>query len=157
MGGRGTLGIVNVHGIGHGETCNGKTPEKARDIIRLHHAKLLAELASKLKAVPEGDGTMPDNTTIIYFSDAGNEHHTNLSEWPYVVIGGSGGRMKLTERYIRYPQYGADGHKTILMASAIDGHNLAGRLDRIVYRLSPPTKQPDPCCLLISQLLLLSC
>ena len=56
---------------------------------------------------------MPDNTTIIYFSDAGNEHHANLSEWPYVVIGGSGGRMKLAERYIRYPQYGADGHKTI--------------------------------------------
>ena len=113
MGGRGTLGIVNVHGIGHGETCNGKTPEEARDIIRLHHAKLLAELASKLKAVPEGDGTMPDNTTIIYFSDAGNEHHVNLSEWPYVVIGGSGGRMKPAGRFIRYPQNGADGHKTI--------------------------------------------
>ena len=107
------LSDKNVHGIGHGETCNGKSPAEARDIIRLYHTKLLADLAAKLKAVPEGDGTMLDNTTIIYFSDAGNEHHANLNEWPYLVIGGSGGKMKLAGRYIRYPDYGQQGHKTI--------------------------------------------
>lgn len=107
------LSDKNVHGIGHGETSNGKSPAEARDIIRLHHTKLLADLAAKLKAVPEGDGTMLDNTTIIYFSDAGNEHHADLKEWPYLVIGGSGGRMKLAGRYIRYPEYGKPGHRTI--------------------------------------------
>lgn len=110
-----TLGLTekNVHGIGHGEDCNGKSPEQARDLIRLHHMELLAGLAAKLKAIPEGDGTMLDNTTILYFSDSGNEHHGNLSEWPYLVLGGSGGRMQLSGRYIRYPKYGQDGHKTI--------------------------------------------
>ena len=107
------LSDKNVHGIGHGETSNGKTPEQARDIIRLHHMELLADLAGKLKAVPEGDGTMLDNTTIIYLSDSGNGHHGNLNEWPYIVLGGSGGRMKIAGRYIQYPGYGADGHKTI--------------------------------------------
>ncbi len=107
------LSDKNVHGIGHGEVCNGKTPEQARDIIRVHHMKLLADLAGKLEAVPEGDGTMLDNTTIIYLSDAGNEHHGNLEEWPYIVLGGSGGRMRIAGRYIRYPEYGADGHMTI--------------------------------------------
>ena len=107
------LSDKNVHGIGHGETCNGKSPQEARDIIRLHHTKLIADLAAKLKAVPEGDGTMLDNTTILYFSDSGNEHHASLAEWPYVVVGGSGGRLKIAGRYIRYPKYGADGHKTI--------------------------------------------
>lgn len=110
-----TLGLTerNVHGIGHRETCNGKTPEEARDLIREHHLKLVADLAAKLKAVPEGDGTMLDNTTIFYFSDAGNEHHASLAEWPYLIIGGSGGRMRLAGRYLRFPQYGADGHKTV--------------------------------------------
>lgn len=111
----GGLGLSdkNVHGIGHGETTNGKSPEQARDIIRLHHMKLLADLARKLKAVPEGDGVMLDNTTIIYLSDSGNEHHGNLNEWPYLVIGGSGGRLKIAGRYIQYPEYGKAGHQTI--------------------------------------------
>ncbi|MGI9239797.1 MAG: DUF1552 domain-containing protein [Verrucomicrobiales bacterium] len=107
------LSDKNVHGIGHGETCNGKTPAQARDIIRRHHMELLADLAGKFRAIPEGDGTMLDNTTIIYFSDSGNEHHGNLNEWPYLVLGGSGGKMKLAGRYVRYPQYGSPGHKTI--------------------------------------------
>lgn len=107
------LSDKNVHGIGHGEDCNGKSPEQARDIIRLHHMQLLADLAAKLKAVPEGDGTMLDNTTIIYLSDSGNGHHGNLNEWPYIIVGGSGGRLKIAGRYIQYPNYGAEGHKTI--------------------------------------------
>lgn len=111
----GDLGLSerNVHGIGHRETCNGKTPEEARDIIRLHHMKLLADLASQLKAVPEGDGTLLDNTSIIYLSDSGNEHHGNLSQWPYLVIGGNGGRLNIAGRYIHYPEYGQTGHRTI--------------------------------------------
>lgn len=109
------LGLAEktVHGIGHKETCNGKSPEQARDIIRLHHMKLLADLAGQLQAVPEGDGTMLDNTSIIYLSDSGNEHHGNLTEWPYLVIGGSGGRLKTAGRYLHYPQYGQPGHATI--------------------------------------------
>ncbi len=111
----GDLGLAdkNVHGIGHGEICNGKTPAEARDIIRTHHMKLVADLAGKLKAIPEGDGTMLDNTTIIYFSDSGNEHHGNLNEWPYLVIGGCGGRLKIPGRYIQFPEYGKPGHGTI--------------------------------------------
>lgn len=107
------LSEKSVHGIGHKETSNGKTPEEARDIIRLHHMKLLADLAGQLKAVPEADGTLLDNTAIIYLSDSGNEHHGNLTEWPYLVVGGNGGRLNIAGRYIQYPEYGADGHRTI--------------------------------------------
>ena len=103
----------NVHGIGHKETCNGKSPEEARDIIRVHHMKLLADLANQLRAVPEGDGTLLDNTAIIYLSDSGNEHHGNLNEWPMIVIGGCGGRLKSVGRYLQFPSYGEPGHYTI--------------------------------------------
>jgi len=103
----------NVHGIGHKESCNGKTPEAARAIIRTHHCKLLADLAGQLRAIPEGDGTMLDNTAIIYMSDSGNEHHGNLSEWPFLVVGGCGGRLKTPGRYIRFGEYGQPGHATI--------------------------------------------
>ena len=111
----GDLGLSekNVHGIGHGESCNGKSPAEARDIIRLHHMKLLADLAGKLKKIPEGNGNMLDNTLIIYMSDSGNEHHGNLDEWPYVILGGGGGTLNLAGRYIQFPGYGQKGHRTI--------------------------------------------
>ncbi len=100
----------NVHGIGHKETCNGKTPEEARDIIRTHHAKLLADLAGKLKAIPEGDGTMLDNTIIVYTSDNAANHHSFGLDWPMIVLGNSGGALKSQGRYLSYPRYGSRNH-----------------------------------------------
>jgi len=99
------------HGIGHNESY--RTQEECRDIIRAHHSTLLADMAGKLKAVPEGNGNMLDNTMIIYFSDAANKHHADCLEWPYVVIGGCAGKLSIPGRYIRYPKYGDDGCRTI--------------------------------------------
>lgn len=106
------LGLAKPnHGIGHNESS--RTQEECRDLIRQHHSSLLANLARKLKAVPEGDGNMLDNTMIIYFSDAANKHHADCLEWPYLVIGGCGGRLNIPGRYVRYPKYGDTGCRTI--------------------------------------------
>lgn len=99
------------HGIGHNESS--RSQEECRNIIRQHHSTLLADMAGKLKAVPEGDGSMLDNTMIIFFSDAANKHHGDCLEWPYVVIGGCGGKLNIPGRYIRYPKYGEEGCRTI--------------------------------------------
>ncbi|MGC6443622.1 MAG: DUF1552 domain-containing protein [Rubripirellula sp.] len=106
------LGLVKPnHGIGHDESS--RTQEECRDLIRTHHAGLLADMAAKLRAVPEGDGNMLDNTMIIYFSDAANKHHADCLEWPYLVLGGCGGRLNLPGRYVRYSKYGEKGCRTI--------------------------------------------
>lgn len=106
------LGLAkHNHGIGHNEAA--RTQEECRDIIRQHHCQLIADLAGSLRAIPEGDGNMLDNTTIIYFSDAANKHHADCLEWPYVVVGGCGGRLNIPGKYIRYPKYGDDGCRTI--------------------------------------------
>lgn len=99
------------HGIGHNESS--RSQEECRDIIRTHHCSLLAQMARKLKAVPEGDGTMLDNTMIIFFSDSANKHHGDCEQWPYVVLGGCGGKLNIPGRYIRYPKYGDDNCRTI--------------------------------------------
>lgn len=106
------LGIdKHNHGIGHDEGSKSQT--EYRDIIRKHHSELLAGMARKLKAVPEGDGTMLDNTMIIFLSDSADRHHGSCEEWPYVIIGGGGGKLKLPGRYLRYPKYGERGCRTI--------------------------------------------
>ncbi len=106
------LGIdKHNHGIGHNEGT--KSQKEYRDIIRKHHSELLATMAGKLKAVPEGDGTMLDNTMIIFLSDSGDRHHGSCIEWPYLVIGGGGGKLRTPGRYLRYPAYGQKGCRTI--------------------------------------------
>ena len=70
-------------------------------------------MARKLKAVPEGNGNMLDNTMIVYFSDSANKHHGDCLEWPYVVIGGCSGKLNIPGRYIRYAKYGEKDCRTI--------------------------------------------
>lgn len=109
------LGLTeqNVHAIGHGTGSNGRAADECRDVIRAYHIKLMAGLAAKLRSIPEGSGTMLDNTMIVYFSDAGEAHHGALHEWPFLVVGGCGGRLAIPGHYIRMPDYGQVGHGTI--------------------------------------------
>lgn len=107
------LGLpIDGHGIGHGQGVAGKTPDECRVVIRRFHCRLIARLADKLRAVPEGDGTVLDNTLIVYLSDSGEAHHPNLHEWPVVLLGDLGGRLKAGNRLIEYSRYGRNGHKT---------------------------------------------
>lgn len=100
------------HMIGHGSGDMGRTYFELYDMIRLWHFERIAEFMQKLENIPEGDGTMLDNTLIIYLSDAAEGHHSRCWEWPMVMIGNMGGKLK-TGRYIDYPSYGAKGHRTI--------------------------------------------
>ena len=48
----------------------------------------LADLAESLQNIPEGNGTMLDNTMILWGPEMGIEHSHNPSRVPYLVIGG---------------------------------------------------------------------
>ena len=100
------------HHTGHGGSQNNMTYLEQYDMIRRYHFDLIAGLCKKLDAVKEGDGTMLDNTVIVYLSDGAEAHHSRCWEWPMVVLGNIGGRLK-TGRYIDYPGYGQPGHRTI--------------------------------------------
>lgn len=51
-------------------------------------SRKLADLAISLKAIPEGDGTMLDNTIILWGSEMGIAHNHSPSNVPHLVIGG---------------------------------------------------------------------
>lgn len=106
------LGLnIDKHSIGHGKGYEGKTWADLYAIIRRYHFDLIAGLCKKLEKVPEGNGTMLDNTVIVYLSDGAEGHHSRCWEWPMVVIGDMGGKLK-TGRYVDYPGYGHKGHRT---------------------------------------------
>ncbi len=107
------LGIKkDNHMIGHGSSDDGRTYLELYNIMRRWHFERIAEFMAKLERVPEGDGTMLDNTLIIYLSDGAESHHSRGWEWPMVMLGNLGGRLR-AGRYIDYPSYGTKGHRTI--------------------------------------------
>ena len=106
------LGISkHVHGLGHAESVAGMTPVEARRRIRSFHVDQIAQVAAKLRAVPEGKGTMLAHTLIVYLSDAAEKHHASCEEWPFLLLGGLGSLNG--GRYLQYPGYGEQGHRTI--------------------------------------------
>lgn len=106
------LGInLDKHSIGHGGSFEGKKWDELYNIIRRYHMDLIAGLIRKLEAVPEGNGTMLDNTVLVYLSDGAESHHSRCWEWPMVVVGNIGGKLR-TGRYVDYPGYGNKGHRT---------------------------------------------
>ncbi len=108
------LGITpTVHSIGHGSSNGTETAQQCRNRIRTFHVELIASMAKRLAAVPEGDGTMLDNTVIVYLSDNSNLHHSTAIEWPMVVLGNLGAKLKTAGRYLAYPRYGRRNHRTI--------------------------------------------
>lgn len=108
------LGInLNLHSLGHGGAGqNGWSSVEARRQIDAHHLRLIADMAEQLKSIPEGPGTMLDNTLIVYLSCFGGAHHAGQKDWPFVLVGGTGGKLKMGQ-YIQYPTYQQPGHKSI--------------------------------------------
>jgi hypothetical protein len=109
-----SLGMaLRTNAIGHGGGENGKTSDELLRIIRSFHAERIAALAKKLDAVKEGNGTVLDNTLIVYMSDYGDSHHPTYLRWPVILIGNLGGKLKTNGRYLEYPRYGVTGHRTL--------------------------------------------
>jgi len=102
---------TSIHQIGHGGQIAGAA--NMRNAIKTHHMKQVTTLVQKLKAIPEGSGTMFDNTTIIYMPETGAGHHGPDTEAPMVVMSGKNSKIDIAGRYIRLPFHGTEGHKTL--------------------------------------------
>lgn len=123
-------GHVGAHTIGHGGSFLGQTAEELHIRIRERIMEKLAKFIAKLESIPEGDGSMMDNTLIVYLSDAADQHHPVAEEWPFILIGDLGGRLKLGNRYLRYPWYGNTGHRTVANLYTSILHAVGDRRER---------------------------
>ena len=103
----GNKGRVDLHRLGHSRDF------ELRDIVKASHATQVAKMVTKLKSVPEGSGTMFDNTTIIYFPETGAGHHGPSTEAPMVIMTGKKSKLDIAGRFIRLPFHATEGHKTL--------------------------------------------
>ena len=102
---------TSIHQIGHGGQISGAA--QMRDAIKTHHMKQVKSLVTRLKSIPEGKGTLLDNTTIIYMPETGAGHHGPDTEAPMVLMTGKNSKLDLAGRYLRLPFHGTEGHKTL--------------------------------------------
>ncbi len=105
------LGVTkDGHAIGH----SSEAPDSMEFAVKIRrfHAQRVADLARRLDAVKEGNGTMLDNTLIVWMSDSGDQHHGFCSEWPMVTLGNLGGRLKTAGRFLQFPGYQEDAKET---------------------------------------------
>ncbi|WDQ15478.1 DUF1552 domain-containing protein [Rhodopirellula sp. P2] len=62
--------------------------------IRQYNSRMLVRIMEKLDSVPEGSGTMMDNTLIVYTSNNADKQHTNGANWPVMLLGNLDGAFK---------------------------------------------------------------
>ena len=98
---------VDLHRLGHSKDT------QLRDIVKASHMAQVARIVARLKSVPEGNGTMFDNTTIIYMPETGAGHHGPDTEGPMVIMTGDNSKLDIAGRYIRLPFHASEGHKTL--------------------------------------------
>ncbi len=95
---------IDSLGDGHGLSHAGPSNANAGDQLRARdrwHAQQFKYILDRLDSIPEGDGTLLDNTVVIWTSEisVGNTHsHRNL---PIVMAGSAGGYFD-TGRYVTY-------------------------------------------------------
>ena len=133
------IGVPDPH---HPLSHHGDDPDKIARMSKINafHVSLYAEYLEKLKNTPEGNGSLLDNSLILYGSGIGNPNvhdHTNL---PIIVAGGSSGGMK-GNRHIRYdkPTPLANLHLTLLdkVGVKIDSFgDSTGMIDELFQPLS---------------------
>lgn len=94
------LGISRGHHELSHHQNNADNLRQIRDINRFH-IQQFAYLINKLKSIPDGDGTLLDNSMLLYggaLADGDRHEHENLP----LIMAGRGGGSILTGRHIRY-------------------------------------------------------
>ncbi len=61
--------------------------------IRQYNSRMLVQVMEALESIPEGSGSMLDNTLIVYTSNNADRQHTDGANWPVILLGNFDGRL----------------------------------------------------------------
>ena len=112
-------GVADPH---HPLTHHGNNPEKIARMAKINafHVSLFAYFLEKLKATPEGEGSLLDHTVYLYGSGMGNPNVHDHMNLPILVAGGGAGAVK-GGRHIKYAEQTplANLHLTLLEKAGV--------------------------------------
>lgn len=103
----------------HNMTHNSSMYDACADVSRWHAEQVLY-LTQKLANTPEGDGSVLDNTVILWATECAQTYRGNphdLVNVGFTLIGGGGGHFK-TGQYLKFPGGDAFSHNRLLISLA---------------------------------------
>jgi hypothetical protein len=94
------IGVPDPH---HPISHHGNDPEKLAKIARINtfHVSLFGQFIEKLKATPDGEGSLLDHTVYVYGSGMGNSSIHDHENLPVLVVGGAACGLR-GGRHIQY-------------------------------------------------------
>jgi hypothetical protein len=80
----------------HNASHHGERADRILDFAKIntHHVSLVPYFLERLKRTPDGDGTLLDNTLMVYGSPMGNPNVHNHKRCPLFLAGRAGGQLK---------------------------------------------------------------
>jgi Protein of unknown function (DUF1552) len=96
------IGVPEPH---HSLTHHQNDPMKMEKCtkIQLYHIKLFADYLEKLRATPDGDGSLLDHMMLLYGGGISNSDRHTHGPLPTLLLGGGGGTIK-GGRHLVYPE-----------------------------------------------------
>lgn len=108
----------NHHGISHDFSSSGANFD-AYNRIQAWYAGRLAYFLGKLDSYTEGEGTLLDNTLVLWATEIGESTQHDLRLMPYVFAGGAGGKVR-AGRYLDFGSTPRDNNQMLVsMAHAM--------------------------------------
>jgi hypothetical protein len=94
------IGVPEAH---HPLSHHNNIPELIEKMskINTYHTKLFSQYLAKLKATPDGDGSLLDHITILYGAGISNSNGHSGDNLPLMLVGGSSGKIK-GGRHLKY-------------------------------------------------------
>jgi hypothetical protein len=91
---------AGFHGVSH----HGEDPRRIAELSKInqYHVKMLAHLVARLAATSDGDGTLLDQSLVLYGSNMGNSNQHVHYDVPHVLVGGAAGKLR-GGRHLAYP------------------------------------------------------
>jgi hypothetical protein len=80
----------------HAMSHHGNNPEKLAGLVKLntYHMTLFAKFLERMKATPDGDGSLLDHSLILYGSGMSESDTHSRINLPTLLVGGAAGRLK---------------------------------------------------------------
>jgi len=107
------------HPVSHHRDDPGLIEKKTK--IDAYHVSLLGYLAEKMQATPDGDGSLLDQSLLMYGGGMGDGNLHRHSDLPCVLLGNLGGRIE-SGRHIAYPAGTPMTNLLLTLLDKIDVH-----------------------------------